>query len=111
MHLSIHSFTPIFNGETRETDVGILYDEALEIERVISAEIYQILNKHLSRTKIELNKPYKGIDDGFTTYLRPCFPIGKYAGIEIEINQKLFDQTDYKRIRNALNDAMKYLKK
>jgi hypothetical protein len=40
---------------------------------------------------IEFNKPYLGIDDGLTTYLRTIYPDSRYAGIEIEINQKFVD--------------------
>jgi hypothetical protein len=39
---------------------------------------------------VKMNQPYKGTDDGFTTYLRKKFDPEHYAGIELEVNQKYF---------------------
>ena len=88
IHLGIHSFTPELNGKVRNTDIGILYDPSrhkeCKLAQVIKAEIKRL---HPEMT-VRFNYPYKGTSDGLTTTLRK--KIGpRYAGIEIEINQKL----------------------
>lgn len=89
IHLGIHSFTPKLNGKVRNTDIGILYDPSrpkeCELAQVIKAEIKRLHPE----MKVRFNYPYKGTSDGLTTTLRK--KIGpRYAGIEIEINQKFF---------------------
>ncbi|MBR2271538.1 MAG: N-formylglutamate amidohydrolase [Fibrobacter sp.] len=89
VHLGIHSFTPELNGKVRNTDIGILYDPSrpkeCELAKVIKAEIKRLHPE----MKVRFNYPYKGTSDGLTTTLRK--KIGpRYAGLEIEINQKFF---------------------
>ena len=89
IHLGIHSFTPELNGKVRNTDIGILYDPSrpkeCELAKVIKAEIKRLHPE----MKVRFNYPYKGTSDGLTTTLRK--KIGpRYAGLEIEINQKFF---------------------
>ena len=89
LHLSIHSFTPIWNGESRDVDIGLLFDPDRKSE-LSFCQLYKIkLCEVLPPYRIQFNKPYLGIDDGFTTYLRTKFKDKDYAGIELEINQKL----------------------
>ena len=89
VHLGIHSFTPVLNGKVRNADIGILYDPSrpkeCELAQVIKAEIKRLHPE----MKVRFNYPYKGTSDGLTTTLRK--KIGpRYAGLEIEINQKFF---------------------
>jgi predicted N-formylglutamate amidohydrolase len=87
LHLSIHTFTPHLGRTSRNFDVGVLYDPHREEEVFFSKHFLQNLReKDFSALA---NRPYKGIADGFTTYLRTRFPKGSYIGIEIEVNQKL----------------------
>ena len=89
IHLGIHSFTPELNGKVRNTDIGILYDPSrpkeCELAKVIKAEIKRLHPE----MKVRFNYPYKGSSDGLTTTLRKKFG-PRYAGLEIEINQKFF---------------------
>lgn len=89
VHLGIHSFTPELNGKVRNTDIGILYDPSrpkeCELAQVIKAEIKRLHPE----MKVRFNYPYKGTSDGLTTTLRKKFG-PRYAGLEIEINQKFF---------------------
>jgi hypothetical protein len=55
---------------------------------------------------IEFNKPYLGIDDGLTTYLRTVYPDSHYAGIEIEINQKFVDTPELILIGDYLSAGL-----
>jgi len=83
LHLSIHSFTPILREVKRNADVGVLYDPSIKEE----TEIATAIKKGLSGFLVRSNYPYSGIGDGHVTSLRKRYR--KYAGIEIEINQKL----------------------
>lgn len=87
IHLSLHSFTPIFNGIERNADVGILYDSSKTNEKNFSKNFKLQLQQELQQFKIRFNYPYLGKADGLTTYLRKKFPTN-YIGIELEINQK-----------------------
>jgi predicted N-formylglutamate amidohydrolase len=93
IHLSIHSFTPELNGETRNADFGILYNPKRMDEKIF-ADNFKTALENISRMKIRMNYPYKGISDGITTSLRKKFDRNRYAGIEIEINQKLLKNED-----------------
>jgi predicted N-formylglutamate amidohydrolase len=86
LHLSIHSFTPHFNGKTRNCDIGLLYDSTNQIEQNICKQFKSELLKEHHNFNIRFNYPYLGKADGFTTSLRKEFP-AQYLGIEIEVNQ------------------------
>lgn len=87
LHLSIHSFSPVLKGEVRNADIGLLYDPQRKQEKAFCLAWKQQLQKHWPEAKVRMNYPYKGVADGFTTYLRKRFP-ESYAGIEFELNQK-----------------------
>lgn len=88
-HLSIHSFTPDLNGQTRSTDIGLLYDPKRPSEKIIAYKWQRLLKKHGKYRRIRMNYPYKGTADGFTTTLRKQFDDDDYVGIEVESNQLL----------------------
>lgn len=88
IHLGIHSFTPILNGIERDADVGILYDPSRPAEAQIAATLIKSIHEREPSLRIRKNYPYLGKSDGLTTTLRQKFGPA-YAGIEIEINQKL----------------------
>lgn len=87
-HLSVHTFTPVWHGATRNVDIGLLFDPSRKRESEICKYLVHGLALELPAFEIKFNKPYKGVDDGFTTYLRTQFADTDYAGIELEINQK-----------------------
>ncbi|MEX2381615.1 MAG: N-formylglutamate amidohydrolase [Opitutales bacterium] len=89
IHLSVHSFTPHLNGESRDADFGLLYDpDSLWEREAAELELY-----HLQIARPELvcraNYPYLGTDDGHVTALRLAFGRHRYLGLELEFNQKL----------------------
>ena len=88
VHLGIHSFTPVLDGNVRNTDIGILYDPARPLERAYAQVIKDEIKRLYPAMKVRFNYPYKGSSDGLTTTLRKKFG-PRYVGIEIEINQKL----------------------
>lgn len=89
IHLGIHSFTPILNGNVRNTDIGILYDPSRPQECAYARVIKDEIKLLYPAMKVRFNYPYKGTSDGLTTTLRKKFG-PRYVGIEIEINQKFF---------------------
>ena len=101
LHLSIHSFTPIFSNVTRNCDLGILYDPNRKEEKEVAINIKEKILEN-SSLKVRFNYPYKGSSDGFTTYLRKKFP-NHYFGIELEINQK-FSHKNY--MENGIKDII-----
>lgn len=90
VHLSVHSFTPVWDGETRRTDVGLLYDPQRKYEKEFCQRWCRALSQSLSELCIHRNSPYRGTSDGFVTHLRRQFSENTYTGIELEVNQKFF---------------------
>ena len=86
LHLSIHSFTPVLNGVTRQTDIGLLYDPKRPSERAIAQAWRRQLTPHY---RVRMNYPYRGTSDGHTTALRQLFHDDCYSGLELECNQAL----------------------
>ena len=110
-HLSVHSFTPNFNGEERQCDVGVLYDSRKPEEKEFCEEFKASLLKIDNTLNVRFNYPYLGKADGFTTYLRKQFP-SHYLGIELEINQKFsINNIIETKIKTALFSALKQILK
>ena len=106
LHISVHTFTPELNGETRNADIGILFDPARKGEEEFSKMFQKCLFQQDSNLKVRFNYPYLGVDDGFTTYLRERFP-KQYLGIELEVNQKFVkNNTMDKRLKNVIFEAL-----
>ena len=106
LHLSIHTFTPLWNGVSRMVDLGLLFDPDRNSETKFCEEYVNRLKGTLA-INIEFNEPYKGIDDGFTTYLRTQFEDAHYLGIEIEINQKFVGTQVLRKITDALIESLR----
>lgn len=111
LHFSVHSFTPVFNNEKRDLDIGLLFDPTRELE----VEFCEYFKKEIVNLNDELivkfNEPYKGTDDGLTTSLRKIFKTN-YAGIEIEVNQKYplcYSENEWKNIQEVIARSLKKL--
>ncbi|MES2625376.1 MAG: N-formylglutamate amidohydrolase [Pseudomonadota bacterium] len=87
LHLSIHSFTPVLNGETRKAEVGILYDPKRNFEAAVARTLCAAVRAEDDALQVRKNYPYVGYSNGFTTALRRKLPMALYAGIEIETRQ------------------------
>ena len=88
IHISSHSFTPMLDGAVRNADIGLLYDPSRPGEMELCRRWQSRLKLLAPGWKLRRNYPYTGRSDGFTAYLRRCFPADVYVGIELEINQK-----------------------
>jgi len=89
LHLSIHSFTPVWEGQPRAVDIGLLYDPRRAGERALCGRWKQALEKARLDWRVRRNQPYRGVADGFATHLRKTFGNRHYAGIELEVTQAL----------------------
>jgi predicted N-formylglutamate amidohydrolase len=97
VHLSCHSFTPRLAGVRRHADIGLLFDPRRRAEALPCATWQKHLQKE-GKLVVRRNYPYRGSDDGLTTYLRTRFRSRDYLGIELEVNQK-FPRADGARWR------------
>ncbi|WP_212523542.1 N-formylglutamate amidohydrolase [Actibacterium sp. MT2.3-13A] len=62
--ITIHSFTPVFYGKRRETEIGILHDADSRMADAMLAEAGRLPGR-----RVERNKPY-GPEDGVTHSLK-----------------------------------------
>lgn len=108
IHLGIHSFTPVMNGEVRSTDIGLLYDPARPAERALCDRWIEELRAALPRMRIHRNRPYRGVGAGLTTSLRRRFGDRRYAGIELEVSQShtLGPPVRFKALRRVIVEVL-----
>lgn len=107
LHLSVHSFTPVWEGVSRAVDIGLLFDPERSRELEYCIQLKLELALRLPGFNIRFNEPYKGTDDGLTTTLRKKFPGNEYLGIELEINQKFVDTPQFITVQQALLESVR----
>jgi predicted N-formylglutamate amidohydrolase len=86
LHLSLHSFTPVLQGQKRNADIGILYDPSRSQESTYAKALQSRL-RGATGLRIRRNYPYRGRADGAATWLRKHYAQTYYLGIELELNQ------------------------
>jgi predicted N-formylglutamate amidohydrolase len=107
VHLSCHSFTPRLNGETRRADIGLLYDPSRALETALCRRWKTALAKADDGLVVRSNYPYRGTSDGFAKHLRRLHGARRYAGIEIEVNQKnVVNAPQWKRLRSLIVSSL-----
>lgn len=108
IHISSHSFTPVFDGQVRTADIGLLYDPSRAPERELCGRWQARLKTLAPDLTVRRNYPYTGKSDGFTAYLRRRFPASVYLGIELEINQKhvIKGGTQWRALRSSVIEAL-----
>jgi predicted N-formylglutamate amidohydrolase len=89
LHISVHSFTPVLDGKTRPMDIGLLFDPGRPAEKAVAAAWRGAILASAPDLVVHFNAPYKGVSDGLCTTLRAGFGPLRYAGIELEVNQRL----------------------
>lgn len=107
-HLSVHSFTPVWEGQRRKADVGLLYDPRRQLELAFCRRWQAAIQDAGPHLRVRRNYPYLGRADGFTTHLRRCFPPRGYVGIELEVNQAiaLGPRTAWKELQAILAQSL-----
>jgi predicted N-formylglutamate amidohydrolase len=87
LHLAVHSFTPVLDGERRNAELGLLFDPKRAAEARLCRAMQAALGELAPQYRVRRNYPYAGVADGLTTALRKVHGDRLYAGVEIEINQ------------------------
>ncbi len=117
IHISIHSFTPIFpnlqgrgsnplRGTVRKADIGLLYFPKSKFEYSVTHKWKDEIKNLNKNIRVMFNNPYQGWQDGFTTSLRNELGTENYCGIELEVNQNLlFDKNQQKEIISLLTKS------
>lgn len=103
LHLSVHSFTPVLHGQARTVQVGVLHDPARAGDRLWAHRLLLALQQ--AGLDARLDEPYRGTDEGFTTWLRERLPEDRYAGLELELSQGL-RPAEREAVVQALRDAL-----
>ncbi len=98
IHLSIHSFTPVWKGRKRPMSAGLLFDPRDE-EAVTLANAWRPSLRAALDGLVYFNRPYRGTSDGVTRWLYRTFPAGVYVPLELEVRQDLL--TPERRGRTA----------
>jgi predicted N-formylglutamate amidohydrolase len=97
VHVGVHSFTPVWNGASREIDVGLLYDPARPAEAEFCARWAAALRRADPSLRVRRNAPYRGISNCLPTALRRELPASRYLGLELELSQTLLATTAGRR--------------
>lgn len=105
IHLGVHSFTPVLQGEVRRADVGLLYDPRRAWERQLCEAWRQALRQGRPDLRIRRNYPYLGQADGLTTAFRREFSDAQYAGIEVEVNQAWVGRSGWRELCRDLAET------
>lgn len=87
LHLSVHTFTPVWRGKVRRVDVAFLHDSTKKKENVLRDFWRSAVKKLRPGFRMPTNKPYSGMWDGFGQSLRDRFNNPRLVVMEIEINQ------------------------
>ncbi|WP_027714591.1 N-formylglutamate amidohydrolase [Desulfuromonas sp. TF] len=108
VHLSLHSFTPEWDGMERRADLGLLYDPRRPGELDFCAELHRGLRQAAPHLRVRRNYPYLGTSDSLVTTLRRRFPPASYLGIEIEVNQKhpAGDRREWEEMRRVVCEVL-----
>jgi predicted N-formylglutamate amidohydrolase len=97
LHVGVHSFTPALDGAVRDFDVGLLYDPRRPREVAVCAAGVRALRAAGFRAR--RNAPYRGDSDGLTTWMRRERAEPRYLGVELELNQALWQGARHTRAR------------
>ncbi|HEU4617996.1 MAG TPA: N-formylglutamate amidohydrolase [Gammaproteobacteria bacterium] len=102
LHVASHSFTPVLGGRERRADVALLYDPRRASEKAFADAWLDALAEASPGWRLRRNFPYRGTADGLTTHLRRRFDERQYAGLELEVSQRLVGSADWPGTVRAL---------
>jgi predicted N-formylglutamate amidohydrolase len=111
VHIAIHSFTPVFDGLHRPTDIGLLYDPSRAREKDFCGRWRRALiaAEKDDEYLVHCNAPYRGVSDSLPTSLRKRIPQSKYLGLEVELNQKFAEDggPPWARLKRLVSSTLK----
>ncbi len=105
--VTVHSFTPVYHGQTRDVEIGLLHHDASgfalrmhelanDVDPVANPAVVQGDQNspaHSMPFKVELNKPYDASDGVLHTLLTHA-KAARLAHVMIEVNNELLRQAD-----------------
>ncbi|MBY6204426.1 N-formylglutamate amidohydrolase [Halomonas denitrificans] len=106
IHLACHSFTPVLDGTTRPTDIGLLHDPSRLKEDAFCKRLQKAIRAELPELAVHRNRPYKGTSDGLGSWHRKRFDDGRLTTLEIELNQRFASGPDAVQVRESLVRAV-----
>lgn len=120
VHVGVHTFTSVWKGRRRSTDVGLLYDPRRRRESETARRWRRALVRSVDgegvvagagvgdELRVHLNRPYRGWTDGLTTTLRGELSESRYMGFELEVCHRLVPLPGERiaRIADALKRAV-----
>lgn len=95
LHLSVHTYTPELHGHIRNNDVGLLYDPNHGFGKKYCHAWARRIKKYIPDCVVRMNYPYRGTNDSFMCLLRKYYSHEHYLGIELEVNQKYFQDDNF----------------
>jgi predicted N-formylglutamate amidohydrolase len=107
VHVAVHSFTPVLDGQVRNAEIGFLYDSRRKREAALCRRWAGILRRLDPELRIRLNYPYAGAADGLTTWLRQRHPERRYLGVELELNQALVGAPGWQRFQEHVARSLR----
>ncbi len=90
IHIALHTFAPVVDGEVRKTDIGLLFHPDRKWEQSFAEDLKKEILKQNPNRQVDLNLPYPGTNESYPNRLRELFSQDKYLGFEIEVNQKYY---------------------
>ncbi len=98
--VSMHSFTPVWNGQVRTMDIGVLFDKCEDLGSKLATLIGE------QELVVELNQPYTG-RNGLMFSVEDKGLRHQCPHLEIEINQALICTPDrQQRVARKLHTAL-----
>jgi predicted N-formylglutamate amidohydrolase len=88
LHIASHSFTPVWHGEVRRVDIGLLYHPSRPSEVEVARRWLIELARRRPDLQLRRNYPYHGRSDALSSVLRRRHADDEYVGLEIEVNQR-----------------------
>jgi predicted N-formylglutamate amidohydrolase len=83
--VTVHSFTPVFNGTPRSVEIGILHDTDARL-----ADAMMQVAPHHTNANVKINAPY-GPEDGVTHTLREHAITAGHLNVMLEIRNDLIE--------------------
>ena len=97
--VTIHSFTPVWNGVPRPTEIGLLHDADASLATAMVAEA-------IPGPRVELNMPYSAAD-GVTHTLRKHGIARRLPNVMVEVRSDLLaDEAGVARVAGAVADML-----
>lgn len=98
--VSIHSFTPVYEGQVREVELGVLFDEDEALAHRLIAELSP------SGFAVRANEPYSGRGGLMYSASKHARAHGK-AALELELRQDLLaDPAGFARLLDAVERGL-----